>query len=222
MSLIEMIQQETKDFLEDPDLTQEELEKGNQNMSICNMFQGEFFITITCDDCGEQINFRNEFQCLDIALIKQKNISSNQLLEIYFTPSLMIGENAWICSKCDEQNASFHSFKISKIPEILVIYFKRLEYDPIKKVNFKNSLAIIPNEFLDLSSFLQDPLENPTYSLFGIIFHQKKEDFAHFFSFCKREMDRTWWEFNDGYQPILQNPFKFSEDIQFLFYHRNY
>lgn len=120
--------------------------------------------------------------------------------------------NAWNCSGCKTQRAASKTYSISKLPNVLVVSFKRFSADPWASEDTSvlhallrsklTNLVNFPISELNLSQFLapsakSDPAAvSRSYELVSVINHFGSAIGGHYTAFCK-EADGSWFLFDD-------------------------
>ena len=106
--------------------------------------------------------------------------------------SLMSGDNAMFCNKCQKSTDCYISTYLVTCPNILIIILNRgkgKQFDV--KLNFY--------EDLNLSKYIEKQETGVNYKLIGVITHLGESGMSgHFIAFCKDYSDNLWYKFNDA------------------------
>ena len=182
---------------------------------ITDIFYAQIVNIFTCKCKAEIYSFQ---KILDFPLLFPENINNdiitiNELLKLYFQT-----ENIDFESKCDACHKIYShkkEIKISRPPEILILSLQRINENQEKlryKVEFPQILDIYP--YVDHDCGYDRECK---YNLFGIINHEGRIDFGHYFSFIKIG-NRNWIKFNDSRVSKIDKINDCSEDVYALFY----
>ena len=182
---------------------------------ITDIFYAQIVNIFTCKCKAEIYSFQ---KILDFPLLFPENINNdiitiNELLKLYFQT-----ENIDFESKCDACHKIYShkkEIKISRPPEILILSLQRINEKQEKlryKVEFPQILDIYP--YVDHDCGYDRECK---YNLFGIINHEGRIDFGHYFSFIKIG-NRNWFKFNDSRVSKIDKINDCSEDVYALFY----
>ena len=182
---------------------------------ITEIFYAQIVNIFTCKCKAEIYSFQ---KILDFPLLFPEDINNdiitiNELLKLYFQT-----ENIDFESKCDTCHKIFShkkEIKISRPPEILILSLQRINEKQEKlryKVEFPQILDIYP--YVD-HDFGYD--RECKYNLFGIVNHEGRIDYGHYYSFIKIG-NKNWFKFNDSRVNIIDKINDCSEDVYALFY----
>lgn len=129
------------------DTLHEEL-KNKDNVSIISkLFQGIYTSKIKCNKCNN-ISIKNEdffhlllnfpdFENPEDYDIENEYVTFNELIKYNFRDIQFKDDNLYHCDKCKTKTQATKSQLIKKLPEYLLIYIKRFEYEKnrFKKIN---------------------------------------------------------------------------------------
>ena len=117
-------------------------------------------------------------------------------------------ENAFYCSTCEKSVRAQKTTFLQKLPNILIIALKRLEFNfetlQRTKINdrceFPNNLNLARycvQSFSDSQVHYSDDYYN--YTLKGVVIHTGTADSGHYYSLIKKDdcQQTDWIEFND-------------------------
>ena len=128
----------------------------------------------------------------DTALITTSSASSSSssllslssMLDLYLSPELLIGDNAYHCSHCASKQSATLSCSISSPPPHLLIALKRNEYDSKLQCRTKLMTEVQFPAFLHLPS-----PSNPgaSYALYSVVVHSGlSADSGHYYTIGRR------------------------------------
>ena len=104
------------------------------------------------------------------------------------------------CPKCQSFQQAFKKFDIWKLPECLVIHFKRFQYDKNSRDKL-DTFIDYPIKEVDLQNFtmLNSPSRsNAKYSLFAVSIHSGGLGAGHYTAYAQNHSDNQWYLFNDS------------------------
>jgi ubiquitin C-terminal hydrolase len=182
---------------------------------ITEIFYAQIVNIFTCECKAEIYSFQ---KILDFPLLFPENINNDiitlkELLKLYFQT-----ENIDFESKCDACHKIYShkkEIKISRPPEILILSLQRIDEKQEKlryKVEFPQILDIYP--YVDHDCGYDRECK---YNLYGIVNHEGRIDFGHYFSFIKIG-NKNWFKFNDSLVSKIDKINDCSEDVYALFY----
>ena len=107
-------------------------------------------------------------------------------------PEYMQGENKMYCNSCGIQTDAKYFTELNNCPEVMTIVLNRgkgNEYD----VEFDFPLNI------NIKSYVHLQNQCTEYDLISVLVHTGTSDMSgHFFAFCKSNVDRKWYLYNDS------------------------
>ena len=182
---------------------------------ITDIFYAQIVNIFTCECKAEIYSFQ---KILDFPLLFPENINSdiitiNELLKLYFQTENIDFESK--CEYCHKVYSHKKEIKISRPPEILILSLQRIDEKQEKlryKVEFPQILDIYP--YVDHDCGYDRECK---YNLFGIVNHEGRIDFGHYFSFIKIG-NKNWFKFNDSRVSMIDKIIDCSEDVYALFY----
>ena len=182
---------------------------------ITDIFYAQIVNIFTCECKAEIYSFQ---KILDFPLLFPENINSdiitiNELLKLYFQTENIDFESK--CEYCHKVYSHKKEIKISRPPEILILSLQRIDEKQEKlryRVEFPQILDIYP--YVDHDCGYDRECK---YNLFGIVNHEGRIDFGHYFSFIKIG-NKNWFKFNDSRVSMIDKIIDCSEDVYALFY----
>tara|TARA_B100000941_G_C28480796_1_gene542023 strand:+ start:619 stop:1500 length:882 start_codon:yes stop_codon:yes gene_type:complete len=177
----------------------------NEYSYIIELFYGQFFTNIkSFNNNKSEINISYEpFNMIPLTVNKHNNIyecfdefCSNEKIEI------------------DENRYSLKKVFFWKLPDVLIIFFKRFHNDFSKNNNFIE----YPLENLDLNKYVigYNKFKN-IYNLYGIVCHTGNLMGGHYFTYIKNS-DNNWYKYNDDIVTTTTNDQIITENAYCLFY----
>lgn len=198
---------------------------------VTELFTGLFHSTLESHTCKNKSHAFDPFLCLSTAipinennntyLEMQKEFTLYELLDNFFSPEEMTGENKVNCDRCCKKTNSSKQISIWFPPKILIIQIKRFLKNPYgfttRKLKNKVSYPVVD---LDLYKYTSPANKKSyKYNLFGVNIHS---DFGginsgHYYSYCKNNYDNKWYCYNDEHTEEINNVQ--SKDAYLLFYY---
>lgn len=179
-----------------------------KNYSIVSKeFQGQLKTTLVCQKC-EKVKERFEpFMYLSLS-INESGSCVDGCLEQFQREELLVGLDKWYCKNCKELVETKKKSEILRVPNYLIIHFKRFKNQHHKICGLVNY-----NEHLSISTAVQGQANFELYSKikhFGVI------SGGHYIAEAKK--NGIWYNFNDS--SVSQTNFCSSSDTYLLFYKR--
>ena len=197
--LIDKIEKDIKDIYcpKIDDKNWEEKKDSYEYKDIFNYFFGiKVLDELQFVDCGHKRY--NEF-CYYNIQIEIKNFNNiYDSLNNYFKAEVMDGDNKINCEECKTKRICHKRLLLKSLPNILVISFKRFEFDYETMLKFKlNKYFEFPFQ-LDMKDYMmENHIEECTeYCLTGIVIHNGESEFGHYYDLIKGPDDK-WYKFND-------------------------
>lgn len=189
---------------------------------IMDMFYGIYVSEIITMDGNVKHAIKPEsYFILDLPIFDITKQATNLLdcFEMFTTPEIMEGDNAWFNEKTGQKEDIKKQLSFWNFPKILIISFKRFSPDGKNKLN---SLIDFPLENLDLSKYVRGYNANQyQYDLFGVCNHIGGVSGGHYTSFVKNHENR-WHHYNDSSVDAVNNLSLIVTPMAYcLFYRRN-
>jgi ubiquitin C-terminal hydrolase len=167
---------------------------------IVDLFQGQLQSRLRCLTCGHQSTTYNAFTSLSLPIPKQPNLSLRTCLDEFVKSESMEGEDSWHCAKCKSLRKATKRLAISKLPDVLLIHFKRFETKgPWRdKINVDISF---PLNALDMTEYLRHlggTIVPAVYDLFGIVYHRGSMEGGHYTAMVSADPTNDWTLFDDS------------------------
>jgi len=184
-------------------------------------------------DVSTFLSLPNHPSILHTSHIQQKQfITLLQCFSTFIQPELLDENNKWYCNCCKQHVQAIKTMELWRLPNILIIHFKRFEYKQqfIKREKLE-TFVDFPME-LDMSdhcshgkdTFVHDEIP-AMYDLYAVINHYGRMGFGHYTAFARRwdedRMEKEWNVYDDGVVSSMSS----SDDVvtpaaYVLFYRR--
>ncbi len=172
-----------------------------QQSFITDMFRGQLRQIIECDQCFFRSEQDESFFDLSLPMQTAGKSSLIDSLCLYSAPELLNFE----CPDCTSKNSITKKTNISKIPEVLVLSFKRFSSDEGSRQ--KISSCIDFPTMINFHQLLGINNETQNYKLVAISNHKGSLEEGHYFSTCFCPRINKWCLCND----VTVLPFKETE-----------
>ncbi|CCE85415.1 Piso0_005011 [Millerozyma farinosa CBS 7064] len=128
---------------------------------IVDYFQGQYLSQLKCLECGTTSTTYNAFSILSVPIPEKlgsfKNISLYDCIEEFVTLELLDDDNKWFCSKCKRSTKSTKKISITRLPQVLIIHFKRFKVSPNGQFKKLDTFIDYPvKKELDLTAYWPD------------------------------------------------------------------
>lgn len=125
---------------------------------VVDYFQGQYLSQLRCLECGNTSTTYNAFSILSLPIPErlggQKQVLISQLLDEYTTTELLDNDNRWKCPKCQRQTKLTKTIKLTRLPQVLIVHFKRFKLNERGYFNKLDTFVTYPvNQELDLTPF---------------------------------------------------------------------
>lgn len=125
---------------------------------IVDYFQGQYLSQLRCLECGTTSTTYNAFLILSLPIPEKlggnKQLSVEDCLQEFVQVELLDDENKWHCSNCKRFTRLTKKITITRLPQILIIHFKRFKLSPTGYFSKIDDFIKFPvNEVLDLTSY---------------------------------------------------------------------
>ncbi|KAG7662183.1 uncharacterized protein J8A68_004311 [[Candida] subhashii] len=190
---------------------------------IVDYFQGQYLSQLKCLECQSTSTTYNSFSILSLPipekLNKTVNVSLQDCLEEFLTLELLDDNNKWHCPNCKRFTRSTKKISITRLPQVLIINFKRFKYDGNGRFNKLETFVTYPvTKELDLTPYWPDlgtsissnnpmtieqekqvlatlPVRNQIppfkYKLFGVVNHFGNLTTGHYTSYVLKQSDKS-------------------------------
>ena len=114
------------------------------------------------------------------------------------------GDSMVYCNGCKKTCVAENYTKLNTCPDILIIILNRgkgIQY----QVNFDFPMRI------DLFNYVKENNNNTQYELISVIVHTGGSDMSgHFYSYCKSNIDKKWYRYNDCQVDMLDDNYQIT------------
>ena len=168
----------------------------NNFSKISSLFYGTYINSTTCKQCNNVLYNFQKFEFLSFGMFDYKGRRFNILdgFKDNSKPSLLKGDNQFLCKICNKLQDSETTCKIFEPPNKLLInidYGKNKKYQP-SSIDFSEEIDI--TEFVNFNYN-----QKIKYKIIGVCTHYGYSgQFGHYIAFCKNTKENKWYEFNDS------------------------
>jgi hypothetical protein len=158
--------------------------------------------------------------------------SLDDMLEGFGKPETLSKEDAFFCQKCKEHQPALKTIKIRRLPNVLIVGFKRFEYRTPYRSDKLSQFVSYPVDGLQVGRHAKAADDkDAVYDLFGVILHYGRAGFGHYVAYARSwesngptgkqgEMEKAWYEFDDGNVRRIKPEHVVTEHAYALFYRR--
>ena len=157
----------------------------------------------------ENMKVINPYEEMEKMIDTEKSISKENdnflklydLLNFYQVNELYENSNSWFCENCNSYVKAIKNTSLYSLPEVLIIHFQR-------KVNsIYNKIKItFPIEDLKMNGYCYDNnSKTKIYDLIGIINFTGTNITGHYNVFCKNDIQKKWFLFQDSICYFVEN-----------------
>lgn len=207
--LRELTEQEEfyRETLEDSFVSDTEWKRhSHRNMSVVvKLFQGQLQSRLQCLKCGQTSTTYNAFSTLSLPIpAKQGVVTLEDCVNEFVKTEDMKGDDTWFCPKCQTQREASKKLSISKLPDVLIIHFKRFQSKGPWRDKLNTNISF-PLSGLDMTNYIGQSLRGPTtvksvYDVFGIVYHRGSMEGGHYTAMINPDTQRSndWTLFDDS------------------------
>ena len=192
----------------------------NNFSKISLLFYGTYINTTTCKKCGNVLYNFPKFEFISFGMIYYHRKKFNILngFKDNSKPSLLTGDNKYLCKICNELQEAEIICKIYEPPNKLLInidYGKNKIYQP-SSIDF--------DEEIDITQFIPfDYKQKIRYRIIGVCTHYGYSgQSGHYVAFCKNKKENRWYEFDDSSCHECNNNNIYGGSPYLLLYERIY
>ncbi|CUM67006.1 uncharacterized protein PRCAT00004694001 [Priceomyces carsonii] len=179
--------------------------KLNQSI-LYDIFGGLLNQKVTCSNCSNVSETKQEFYDLSLGLNKRRSSGSNRYsieksMDDFFSSEVIKPERSernsgYFCETCEKNTTAAKISTIDRSPETLIVHLKRFKFDGNSSSKLKQSISY--SNHLDLSKYTTK--NEPTmYKLISVIVHEGRSlSSGHYISHCLQP-DGTWSTYDDEY-----------------------
>lgn len=104
-------------------------EEMKKNYSICtDLLMGQIMSEIECKTCLNANRVFQVFYVLELPLPDTSSCSLEECIAHFSSPEVIAIDQGWICEVCKEKREASKRSVITRLPPILMVYFKRFIY----------------------------------------------------------------------------------------------
>lgn len=160
---------------------------------------------------------------------QQKVVTLESLLDNYFAPTKLSGDNMYFCETCNDHVNAEQSWSILQSPNVVFIQLKRYEYIDLGHGQFtlvKNHCPVKYGHELDLSDYMETQESQSSssedsslkYKLVAVVRHGGQLNGGHYI--CNGYFEHFWVSFSDDSGYFLSRDEVCAEDAYILAYHK--
>lgn len=199
---------------------------------IVDNFQGQYLSQLRCLECGTTSTTYNAFSILTLPIPERLNqthkVTLQDCIEEFTTTELLEDGNKWHCSHCKKFTRSTKKIAITRLPQVLIVNFKRFEVNTSGQIRKLETFVTYPvTEVLDLTKYWTKPgtimgdanapkmsIEEETtiiesfpvrnqeppfrYKLYGVANHFGTLSTGHYTSYVYKRGKKRWCYFDDS------------------------
>ncbi|GMT31637.1 hypothetical protein PFISCL1PPCAC_22934, partial [Pristionchus fissidentatus] len=148
-------------------------------------------------------------------------VSLEDCFSAFFTPDRLMGDDMYSCDKCSKLRNGLKTYRITKLPEVLVVHLKRFHHDQLAGGSKVNTRVTFPLSGLDLSRWATEAAGEAEYELCALVCHEgANADSGHYVAIARNEIDGNWYEFDDSTVTKLDDAYVLTKDAYVLFYQK--
>ncbi|KAK5946705.1 hypothetical protein PMZ80_000848 [Knufia obscura] len=152
---------------------------------------------------------------------KKNGVTLEDCLNEYGKTETLSQDNAWYCPRCKEHVKAERQFELWKVPDVLVMHFKRFS----AARNFRDKLELsvdYPVEGLDLSSMVREKSDgkNLIYDLIAVDNHYGGLGGGHYTAYAKNSVTGNWYDYNDSHVSQVKDPQQVVQRNAYLLFYR--
>ena len=187
---------------------------------ITTLFYGQYISIIeTTDSLEKEISYSFEpFFPLQLNIPEKETPENNITLELCLNDmileNVLDGDNKWFNEKINQYVNAKKKILIFKSPSILMIQFKRFNYNNEKK----NNLIEFPIDILNFDKYLFYE-KNVNYRLYAVINHFGNCNAGHYTNFC-RNLNGKWYHYDDSNVMEIEKEDIITNKAYCLFYEK--
>lgn len=192
---------------------------------ITDLFTGLFYSKITCTSCNAISGAFEPFTILSLQTKESGDTTLEESFDSFVKEELLCDDNQYFCCECKKKVDATKKMYIWSLPNILIIQLKRFKNNGMI-TSKTNSKVVFPIDNFDIKNYLSElyPTNNTTYNLVAVSEHRGSCNFGHYVAYCKNEINKLWYEFND--EDVFHVPYKdlegeiITKNAYILFYKR--
>jgi ubiquitin carboxyl-terminal hydrolase 9/13 len=181
---------------------------GPENNWCNEIFQGMITNETKCLNC-ETVTSKHEY-FLDLSVDVPPGESAYSLthsLNNFSKPEVLTNQNKFYCNSCSSLQEAVKTIKLKKLPEVLVINFKRFKYDESVDSLVKLFDSISYPFKLRLFNTTNDESSFNLYELYGLVIHiGGGPTHGHYVALCKVKAG-LWLLFDDETVELVEHSY---------------
>ncbi|BFZ56679.1 ubiquitin-specific protease doa4 [Savitreella phatthalungensis] len=212
---------------------------------VTQLLQGQYQSRLKCLTCGQTSTTYNAFTTLSLPIPKKSihsgggpGVTLEDCVEEFCKTEAMEGDDSWFCSRCKQLRRASKKLSISRMPDVLLVHFKRFESKGPWRDKI-NTPIHFPTNGLDMTRHVMasavgggaggnrsaSSLSGSTavYDLFGIVYHRGSMEGGHYTAACTAPEATAypdWTLFDDSRIAPVDNNDLDARAAYLLFYQR--
>ncbi len=141
----------------------------------------------------------------------------------YLTAQYSLDEqNRWKCAKCSNYEKAVVNLSLKKLPDILIIHFKRFRQMDDGSFDKVDLDIQFPLQNLDLAKYLDRPEagQSTTYDLFAAINHRGSLQRGHYVALIHHFKECKWFKFDDEIVSEVRDPWSSGTDQPYILFYK--
>ena len=180
---------------------------------ISSLFAGQHLSQLRCTTCRNTSTTYEAFYSISVEIPRSGTASIKDCLQSYCQEEMLSGEEEWKCPKCRCQREASKRIRITRLPQILVIHFKRFSASKTESAKKVHTPIDFPLHGLNMEPYMAntrappnkddsalDPAITPpfSYDAYGVMRHiGSTGSGGHYISLVRDAAKGVWRKFDD-------------------------
>jgi ubiquitin carboxyl-terminal hydrolase 8 len=194
---------------------------------IVDLFQGQLKSTIRCLHCSCTRTKFDPFMYLSVPIESHVHqgrrggrVTLMDCIGYFQEEERLSGDDQWYCPRCKEHRDAGKRMEIYKLPEILIVHFRRFSVNKHGRPGPKRTELIdFPTAGLDLSSYCSMK-EKPIYDLYAVSNHMGGLNGGHYNAYAMHRAAAQWYLYDDSHVQRVDPSDVCTSSGYVLFYER--
>lgn len=169
-----------------------------------DLFQGQLRSRLTCSRCGCVSKTFDPFLYLSLP-VDDKMRSLSDAIRGFMVEEALSGNERWKCPRCKLRVDATKHIQVWKLPPVLVIHFKRFEYDTRTNCYRKIQTELQSSLTVNLEDFVDNQREPLIYDVVCVANHTGQFSSGHYTATCRHHVNGKYYRFNDGTVTEVRN-----------------
>lgn len=154
--------------------------KKKKGKNFFTKFYGRYYSELNCPNCKFVSKTKTSFNIISVPVLEE----FIDCFDEYINYERLDKGNEWNCDSCKNLVKAYKDTDFEKLPEILIIHFKR----------FNSQLQKITKN-VNFTKFIKYGKKN--FEIFAIIYHSGSYNSGHYYSVVNK--NGIWYNFNDSF-----------------------